>query len=161
MVECEPSDLYLGSPLCRTLTCITSENDNVKQRVTHQAVSAVNSSDSLACDEQVFYAAGSSVCGDINTAVLIVERRVNENRLFADVNAVACRTYASSQGCCSSMVPSPPMISIIGVSSHTALPAPVFTPFASGRAFTDDGRCGDVTGLKRMHEYLTVCGLRA
>lgn len=97
MVECEPSDLYLGSPLCRTLTCITSENDNVKERVTHQAVSAVNSSDSLACDKEIVYAA-LTVCGDINTAVLIVERRINENRLTADINAVLAEPYASLRG---------------------------------------------------------------
>ena len=77
-----------GFCLCsRRTTCVATENYNVQKRVAHKSVSAVNTAYRFACHEQVFNR-GFAVAVDIYTAVLIVQRGIDEDRFFADIDSV-------------------------------------------------------------------------
>ena len=71
----------------RAHTRISAEHDNIEEGVAHEAVSAVDTARDLARRVEVLNV-GSAVNGDIETAVLVVESRVHEDRLLADVDAV-------------------------------------------------------------------------
>ena len=55
-----------------------------------------------------------------------------------------------------SIVPGPPISSIIGVSSHTPLPSGVIHALAARCTLTDNAGCSYITCLKRMHECFSV-----
>ena len=80
---CKAVDMLKGELSChnvpavsrRRLARIASEDDDVKQRVAHKTVSAVDSADSLARDIEILNVGRHAVGTDVKTAVLIVERR--------------------------------------------------------------------------------------
>ena len=64
-----------------------AENDDVQQRVAHEAVAAVDASHSLAGHIEVLHV-GQALGVDLEAAVLIVEGGIDQDGLLADVDAV-------------------------------------------------------------------------
>ena len=75
----------LGSCL---LTCITAEYDNVEEGVTHESVCTVDTACCLTCYEEVRDSLCEAVAVDLNTAVLVVECRIDEDRNLSHIDAV-------------------------------------------------------------------------
>ena len=73
---------------CGVLTRVAAKNDDVEQAVAHQAVAPVDAAHDLASSKQVFHIR-LAVCRDVQTAILIVQRRIDQDRLLA------CLLYTS------------------------------------------------------------------
>ena len=78
---------YIFEKSSRTLSRLTTEYDNVQQRVAHKSVCAVNTAGGFSCYKQI-----RNICKTIfvyfNAAVLIVQGRINQNRLFSYIDSV-------------------------------------------------------------------------
>ena len=136
------------------LSCVASENDNVKQGVAHKTVAPVNSSDSLAGHKEVFNAA-LSVGRNVDTAVLIVKGGINKNGLLADVDAVFAEH--SHHGGNSLFDGSLAVFKLDhgSVEPH-GLALRSGNAVAAVGAFADYRSCRNIAGLERMHKYLAV-----
>src|SRR5699024_5892041 len=83
--QCADSSFF---SLCRSgLTSIAAEYDDIQQRVAHQTVTAMDTANSLTGNIQVFNAA-LAIGSNIDTAVLIMQSRVNQDRFLADIDIV-------------------------------------------------------------------------
>ena len=71
-------------------TCISAENNNVKKRVAHKPVSAVDTANGLTCNIQIFNS-GHTVCANVKSAVLVMEGRIYKDRLLANINSVLAK----------------------------------------------------------------------
>ena len=154
MIQSQIADFNSLCLCSSVLTSVTAEYDNVQQGVTHQSVFAVYTAGSLTCNEQVFYA-GLAVCADLNAAVLIVQCRIDQHRLLPDINAVLQEHSQHSRDALFDGAFAVDQIDHRRIQPY-ALTAGRCVDLLATTALTDNGRCGNVTSLQRIHEYFAV-----
>ena len=115
----------------------------------------MNTSDSLAGNKQVFNVCCHAVNIYVKTAVLIVQCRVNQNRLFSYVYSVACKHTHHSRDTFFNSTLAADCLNHRSVEPN-CLAASCVNAFAAVGTFSYDRCCGHVSCLKRMHKYLTV-----
>ena len=140
----------LGGVLAR----VAAEDDHVEQAVAHQAVAPVDAADDLARREQVLHV-GLAVGGDVQTAVLVVERRVDEDRLGADVDAVLGKHAHHGRDPLFDRA-----LAVFQLDHRRVepdgLPGRGPDALAALGALADDGGRGHVARLERVHKDLAV-----
>lgn len=123
MLKCKFSGFNILGTNCCLFSGIASEDYNVKKRVAHKTISAVNTANGFSGNEKILNS-GFSVVRNIYTAVLIVKSRIHKNRLAPNINAVFSE---HAKHCRNSAFNSSLSVfsSIIGVSSQTPTPEAV------------------------------------
>ena len=64
-----------------------AEDHQIQQRIAHQPIASVQPTGSLPRHKEVFHGR-FAVDVDLHSSVLIVQRRINQDRVFADIDAV-------------------------------------------------------------------------
>ena len=133
---------------------VAPEDDDIEQAVSHQTVSSVDATHDLARSKQVLHIR-LAVRRDVQTAVLIVKRRIDQNRLRANINAMLGehpqhrrnpffnRSFAALD------------LDHWRIEPHGVSQRRSDAFFARG-TFSDDGRCCNVARLERVHERLAL-----
>ena len=115
----------------------------------------MNTAHGFTGNEQILHIGGHAVHGNVQSSVLVVQSGIYQNRLLADVNAVACKhpQHCRNTGFDGSLAADlfdhrriqPDRLAVTGIHA--------FCPIG---ALPDDGRCGHISGFQRMHEDLAV-----
>ena len=87
MVEGQLAGLHGLALLAGVAACAASEDDDIKQRVAHQTVPAMDAPNGFTGHKEVLHT-GHVVGGDVQAAVLVVEGGVDQDGLLSDVDAV-------------------------------------------------------------------------
>ena len=156
MIQIHLSKRYVLGFCCSSFSCIAAKYNNVKQRVAHQTVSSVDSSDSLACYKQVVYRIGEAFAVDFQTAVLIMQGRINQNRLFSHIDTILHEHTEHSRDSLLDGSFSVKQIDHRGIQPYSLALRSLNALVAVVGAFTNNACCGYVTGFQRMHESFAV-----
>ena len=88
MVKVHRAKRYVLRLCSRCLSCVAAEYDDIQKGVAHQTVSSMDAADCLTCNKQIVDHLCEAVPADLQTAVLIVQRRVNQDRELSHIDAV-------------------------------------------------------------------------
>ena len=88
MVKVHRAKRYVLRLCSRCLSCVAAKYDDIQKGVAHQTVSSVDAADCLTCNKQIVDHLCKAVPADLQTAVLIVQRRVNQDRELSHIDAV-------------------------------------------------------------------------
>ena len=148
MLKGRSSELNLWCSLCSALSCVASEDDDIKKRVAHQTVASMDTAGALAGDKKVVD--GSSALGiDLDAAVLIVLGRIYRDRYLSHIDAILQEHSQHSRDSCFDGTLSSKFLDHRGIQPDRIAERCGDT-FVSALALTDDTSCGYVAGLKRM-----------
>ena len=140
--------------LCRVDTCVSTEYDDIEERVTHKSVLAVDTADCLTCNEEVLNI-GHSVLADLDTAVLVVECGVDKDRLLTHIDAVLeVHTHHSGDSLLDSSL-SVEKLYHRRVEPDTLTAVKCVNALAL-TALADNRGCANVTCLEGIHECFAV-----
>ena len=153
MSQSQLADLDVLESCAGSLACVTAEYDDVEQRVAHQSVCAVNTACDLACCEEVLDTC-LAVRVDLDTAVLIVQCRIDKDRLLCDIDAALLEHTVHSRDSLLDCA-----LAVLDLDDRSVKPyavAVLCLHAVALRALADDGSSLDVTGLKRVNEDVAI-----
>ena len=158
MVHGDSPDLASGfDELARSRACQPAEDQDVQKRVSHEPIRTVYPAAYLAGHEKAGHG-----CGAVRlvrqSAVLIVERRVNEHGELADVDAVSLVEYELGRELLLDCALTLQQVDHGGIEPHAGLVclSRHRYPLAHGSALSNDA-CGlDISRLALEHELLPV-----
>ena len=152
--ERQAADRYGFRLRSGVLACAAAKDDDVQQTVAHQAVAAVDASDHLAGGKEVFHV-GLAVRGDVQAAVLVVQRRIDKDRLPADVDAVLAEHPQHGGNALFNRA-----LAVLQLNHGRVQPDGKAlgggNAVAAVSALTNDGCGGDIAGFQRVHKDLAV-----
>ena len=88
MVKVHRAKRYVLRLCSRCLSCVAAEYDDIQKGVAHQTVSSMDAADCLTCNKQIVDHLCEAVPADLQTAVLIMKGRIDENRFLTDIDPV-------------------------------------------------------------------------
>ncbi len=139
----------------RSLACVAAKYDDVQQGVAHQTVSSVDPSYSLSCHQKVVDHLREAVSADLQSAVLIMKRRIYEDRQFSHIDIIVHIHTQHRRNTLFNRSPAADELDHRSIQPYAASKRCLHA-FAPVGALADNGSRRYVTGLQRMHKRLAL-----